>query len=169
MSRGEAGPELPEAPGVRGELALQLAWLPAAAAVPAELNATDPPVAGEGDTGELDRPRRQRRSVRGPIDARHRLDDGSLVPAVVFPLTGLIARRETDARDPLGLLHPVTAGIDEARGEAVHRGQGRAVEMGGEQMVCCQAPQVKALRIAIRAFRQHPGRVPRRRGTRHNV
>src|SRR6266849_1311040 len=164
MSRAKACAELPEAPGVRGELGLQLAWLPGAAAVPAQLNATDPTVAGERDAAELDRPRRQRRTIRGPIDARHRLDDGSLVPAVVLPVTGLIARRETDARDPLGLLHAVSTGKDEARREAVHRGQGRAVEMGGEQMVRAQVTQLKALRVAIGAFRQHPGRVRRRRG-----
>src|ERR1700694_393081 len=132
MSRRDAGAALPEAPGERRELGLQLARLPGAAAVPAQLDTTDPAVAGEGDPGELDRPRRQRRTVRWPIDARHGLDDRSLVPAVVLPVTGLIARRETDARDPLGLLHPVTAGIDEARREAVHRGQRCAVEMGGE-------------------------------------
>src|SRR5260370_15098748 len=100
MSRAEACAELPEAPGVRGELGLQLAWLPGAAAVPAQLNATDPAVAGEGDAAELDRPRRRRCTIRRPIDARHRLDDGPLVPAGVLPVTGLLARRATHTRGP---------------------------------------------------------------------
>src|SRR4030081_1583361 len=103
MSRGKAGAELPEAPGERRELGLQLARLPGAAAVPAQLNPTDPAVAGEGDTGELDRPGPQRGTIRRPIDARHRLDDRSLVPTVVFPVARLITRGATDARDPYGV------------------------------------------------------------------
>src|ERR1700720_3968689 len=107
MSRGDTGAELPEAPGVRRELGVQLARQPGASAVPAQLDGVDPAVAAEGDTGELDRPCRQGRTIRGTIDARHRLDDRSLIPAVVLPVNGLVACRETDARHPLGLLHPV--------------------------------------------------------------
>src|SRR6202171_4961742 len=132
MSRGDAGAELPEAPGIGRELSLQLGRLPGTAAVPTQLNGADPAGAREGDAGKMDGPGRQRGTIHGLVDARHGLDDGALVPAVVLPVTGLIARREPDARDPLRLLHPVSAGKDEARGEAVHRRQRRTVEMGGE-------------------------------------
>src|SRR6202011_5200632 len=135
MSRGDAGAELPEAPGIRRELSLQLGRLPGTAAVPTQLNGADPAGAREGDAGKMDRSSRQGGTIHGPFGAGHGLDDSALVPAVVLPVTRLIARREPDVRDPLRLLHPVSARKDEARGEAMHRRQRRTVEMGGEQVV----------------------------------
>src|ERR1700737_3200174 len=132
MSRRQACGQLPEAPGVGSELGVKLGRLPGTAVVPAQLNGTDPAGAGEGDAAELDRPRGQRGAIRGPIDARHGLDDRKLVPAVVLPVTRLVAGGKPDAGDPFGLLHPVMAGKQEAGWKAVLRGQGLSVEMGGE-------------------------------------
>src|ERR1700682_3521795 len=144
MSRWQAGGQLPEAPGVRCELGLQNRRLPDTAAVPTQLNAIDPPGSGEGDAAELDRSCRHRCTIRGTIDARHRLDDGSLGTCVVFSVARLVRRREPDPRHPLGLLHAVVAGKEEAGWKAMLGGQRRSIEMGRKEVVRSQLAQRKA-------------------------
>src|SRR5438067_12085270 len=107
MSGGDAGAELPEAPRVGGELGLQVGGLPGAATIPTELDAADAAGTRERDAAELNRPRRLRGTIRSPVHALHRLDDGSLIPAVVLPLAGLIVLGQADPRHPLGLLRAI--------------------------------------------------------------
>src|SRR5467141_1166242 len=129
MSRRQADGELPEAPGIRGELGVQVGRLPGAAAIPAQLHPTDPARARKGDATEFDRPGRHGTPVRWAIDARHRLDNRSFVPAVVLPVPRLVAGGEADPRHPFGLLHAVMAGKEEAGWKAVLRREGRSIEM----------------------------------------
>src|SRR2546430_2573053 len=159
MSRRQAGGQLPETPGVCGELSVEIGRLPGTAAIPAQLHAADPARAGKGDATELDRPRRHGRPVRRAIDARHRLDDRAFVPAVVLPVPRLVAGREADPRHPLGLLHAVMARKEEAGWKAMLRGEGRAIEMRRENVVRRQLGQPKAFGVAVSTFHQHPDRL----------
>src|SRR6266571_3226292 len=111
MSGSDAGADLPEAPRIGGELGLQVGGLPGAATIPAELDPADPAGTRERDTAELDRPRRQGGTIRRPVDARHRLDNGSLIPAIVLPVAGLVAPGKTDPLFPLGRRQPISAGF----------------------------------------------------------
>src|SRR5882762_10454541 len=127
MSRRQAGGQLPETPGVCGELSVEIGHLPGTAAIPAQLHAADPARAGKGDATELDRPRGDGSPVRRAIDARHGLDNRSFVPAVLLPVSGLVAGREADPRHPLGLLHPIVTRKDEARWKAVWGSERRSI------------------------------------------
>src|SRR2546430_11675301 len=135
MPRRQAGRQLPETPGVCGELSVEIGRLPGTAAIPAQLHAADPARARKGDATELDRPGRHGTPVRRAIDTRHRLDDRSLVPAVVLPVPGLVLGGEPDPRDPLGLLHAVMAWKEEAGWKAMLRGEGRTIEMRRQDVV----------------------------------
>src|SRR2546425_12207773 len=100
MSRRQAGAELPEAPGVRGELGLEIAGVPGSPTVPTHLDAADPAGTGKRDPGKLDRAGAQRSAIDRLIDSRHRLHDGALVPTIVFPVARLVFGRKADARHP---------------------------------------------------------------------
>ena len=73
------------------------------------------------------------RAARGHVDARHRLDHALAAPvALPVPVDELAARRP-QRDDPLGVLHAVTAGHQDARRVAVLARQHLAVHLVHEQ------------------------------------
>src|SRR5216683_1298761 len=152
--------EVPQHPGELGQRRGPQRFGPRGAPIGGDLHLANATRPGVRDTADGDAADLHDVAVARYVEARGRLHDGVVVPALLLPVPAALVIDQLDLGKPLRSLHPVATRDEDARGIAVRSWQLLTVELVGDQdrRVRVDRRKGEALGVAVGRLERGPCR-----------